>query len=527
MRKNSKKTVIKKLLLLLALALIFFVTACNSEAKTDVSKSTSDEDFELNGATLTIWKPLLWPGALSSAEDNLVWKTIQERLGVDLVFIQPVVSQVREQFSLMIAGDSLPDIISTDWAGDDLYTGGLDKYVSDGVLLPVNDLAEKYAPDYLKMIREKVPEDEQMEFYTDSGNLVQFYAISPYEEYAYSGILYRQDWMDELGLSNPKTLGEVEATLQAFKDVKGAESPLILAVNGVDELGGAIVSAFDIGPKFYQKDGVVSYGPVQPEFKSYLTLMSDWYAKGLIDQDFVARDDDSWKRMMTTGVSGSLIHSPDTIGTWMDGITSLMGGYNPVIKEGDTIKYRLKTFRARPPYAMAITTECETPEIALQFLNYGYTEEGWMLFNYGLEGETYNLVDGKAVYTDQMMNNSKYPNINDCILMYKVHIGPFLRFEHEGNPAMNETNAATRKFWTESSGTEYVMPMIALTSNEGAEFARIMNQVDTYRNTAVVEFIIGSRSLDEFDEYVDTIKKLGIDEVTQIQQDSYDRYISR
>jgi putative aldouronate transport system substrate-binding protein len=210
----------------------------------------------------------------------------------------------------------------------------------------------------------------------------------------------------------------------------------------------------------------------------------------------------------------------------MTDITPMMGGYNPVLNEGDTINYRLKTFRARPPYAMAVTTECATPEIAVKFLNYGYTEEGYMLYNYGIEGETYNIVDGKVVYTDKMLNNPDWP-VLDAILKFKVHIGPFLRFEHEGNPAINQTTAKTRQFWTESSGTDYVMPMVTLTAEEGAEYARIMNQVNTYQNTAVLEFILGTKSLDEFDSYVEDMKKLELEKVIEMEQAALIRYNNR
>jgi putative aldouronate transport system substrate-binding protein len=332
--------------------------------------------------------------------------------------------------------------------------------------------------------------------------------------------------MDQLDLENPKTIAEVENALTLFKDEIGATSPLIMSTVGVDGLGGCFVSAFDIGPGFYQKDGTVYYGPIQPEFKDYLTLMHDWYQKGLIDQDFVARDEDAWKRMLTTGESGAIIHSPDTVGAWMTDVTPMMGGYNPVLNEGDTINFRLKTFRARPPYAMAVTTECATPEIAVKFLNYGYTEEGYMLYNYGIEGETYNLVDGKAVYKDKMLNNPDWP-VLDAILKFKVHIGPFLRFEHEGNPAINQTTSGIRQFWTESSGTDYVMPMVTLTAEEGAEYARIMNQVNTYQNTAVLEFILGTKPLDEFDSYVDDMEKLELGEVIEMEQAALIRYNNR
>ena len=159
-----------------------------------------------------------------------------------------------------------------------------------------------------------------------------------------------------------------------------------------------------------------------------------------------------------------------------------------------------------------------------------------MLANYGIEGETYELtgdvytyngIDYPAIeYTDKMLNNPDYP-VLDAIAKFKMHIGPFIRFEHEGNPAMNMTNAGIRQAWTEGAGTDLVLPPVTLTADEGKEAARIQNQTSTYQDTAVLEFIMGKRDLSEFDQYVADMQQLGIDQVTAYYQAALERYNSR
>lgn len=508
----------KSLIALLIAALVLSMTG---------ALALAEQERPLEGVTLKLWKPLWWAGALSDEADNLAWQTVQERLGVTLDIVSPTLGSEKEQFNLMMAGGDLPDIIYTNWDGFDLYTGGLDKYVAENVLIHFEDMVEQYAPDYLYCIENYVAPEEQKEFYTDSGYMCQFYAISPYEEYCYNGLMFRQDWMDQLGLERPETLDDVENALTLFKDELGAEYPLIMPVNGVDGLGGVFIAAYGIGPAFYQEDGVVKYGPVQPGFKEYLAKMNDWYEKGLIDVDFAARDEDAYKRMLTTGQSGAIIHSPDTVGAWMSGITDMMGSYSPTINKGERVEYRLKTFACRPPYCAGITTECENVEAAMTFLNYGYTEEGWMLYNYGVEGLTYNMVDGVAVFTDLITNNPDYPSMLDTILLYKHHIGPFLRFEHESNPTINAANQVTRKLWTESAGTSLNMPYVTMTADEGTEYTSIMTQVQTYLDSAVVNFIVGNASLDTFDSFVADLEQLGIQRVVEIQQAALERYNNR
>lgn len=74
---------------------------------------------------------------------------------------------------------------------------------------------------------------------------------------------------------------------------------------------------------------------------------------------------------------------------------------------------------------------------------------------------------------------------------------------------------------------EYAEPIGITQVMETAEQSEIladrMADIDTYREEMVINFIIGSRSLDEFDNYVSNIRKMGIDEVLQVKQEQYGR----
>ena len=69
--------------------------------------------------------------------------------------------------------------------------------------------------------------------------------------------------------------------------------------------------------------------------------------------------------------------------------------------------------------------------------------------------------------------------------------------------------------------------MIAETADETEELNRIMTDIDTYREEMTFKFITGQESLDKFDDYVESIKAMGIDDAIQIKQDALDRYMER
>lgn len=213
---NRKKSWLKKgLALMTSLTLLMGTIGCGGQTEettsskapeetkkeesgqeTAASSGNAFEELSLEGVELTIWAPIYWVGKTMTYDDNEAWQKVQEETGVKLTFIHPPAGEETEQFNLMIASDSLPDIICTGWGGDGLFIGGRDKYVEDEIIIPLDDLIDTYAPDYKEAIEKVVVKEQQKDFYTDNGSLTAFYAISPYEEWCYNGILIRQDWME-------------------------------------------------------------------------------------------------------------------------------------------------------------------------------------------------------------------------------------------------------------------------------------------------------------------------------------------
>ena len=81
--------------------------------------------------------------------------------------------------------------------------------------------------------------------------------------------------------------------------------------------------------------------------------------------------------------------------------------------------------------------------------------------------------------------------------------------------------------WSKDVITDRILPAITMTADEQTEFSAINNDIATYKDEMVNKYIIGTESLDSFDEFVATIEKLGIEEATSIQQGAYERYMNR
>ena len=92
----------------------------------------------------------------------------------------------------------------------------------------------------------------------------------------------------------PKTIEEWEKVLTAFKGRGPNIIPLAALNTGSQykQIEGLrnFMCAWRMDYNFYQVDGKVMFGPAQPEYLEYLTVMNRWYKNGLIDKDWVSRD---------------------------------------------------------------------------------------------------------------------------------------------------------------------------------------------------------------------------------------------
>ncbi len=510
----------KSLVLMLVLALLLSIVPV-----------ASAEDVP----TLKVWIPLLWAGKTMDYTENDAFTKIQENLGIKIEFVTPALGSEYEQFNIMVTGGSMADIIFTGWSGfNGLFTEGADAYIEGGYILRLNELVDEYAPNYKHAITEILPEAERKAVYSDKGNLYQFGCISPYEEYAWMGLLIREEFLQELGMDKPETIEEYEEVLRAFKDELGCTAPLLFP--GIEGTSGYFMTAFGIAPGWYQKDGEVLYGYTQPEFKDYLELMHRWYEEGLLYADFMTYDTEVEQRLITTGMTGMITQSPATVNAWLGGQGKMVVAKYPVLNSGDEVHYRMVNRQLASGFGAVITTACKDVEAAVRFLDYGYSEEGFMLYNYGIEGETYTLTGNKLefggfeypeiAYTDKMMNNPEY-GLMDAILKFKLHAGPYIRFENQANPTLDKSTLAVLKEITDGADTLWTLPPIAYTAEEQEVNSEIMTMINTYQNAAIFEFIMGVRDLSEFDDYVATIEGMGLEDVKANVETALERYNAR
>ena len=492
--------------------------------------------------TLSYWCAVPGNAAthMSDLNDMLMYQQREKDTGIHIEFIHPSAASYTEQFNLMIASREFPDMIEYGWSS---YAGGPQKAIDDGIILPINDLLDKYAPNLKAMLSENtaLSKNHNKGSMTDEGNYIGFPAMNIGDARVFGGPMIRQDWLDELGLKAPVTVDEWTEVLRAFRDKKGAKAPFSATADYFAGNTNSFNGAFGVGKKLYMEGDTVKYGPIEPAYKEFLALMNSWYKEGLLDRDFANNNRTMVDSQIVNGNAGATLN---TLGAGMGVYLNQMKDTNPTfnfvgieypVKElGMNNYFRLSEADLTGMFTV-ITTACDTPELAAQWMDFWYSKDGYNLLNFGVEGDTYNMIDGYPTYTDKILNNPEGLSISEALgkVGRAAQAAPGQRQapEYLDQYYQYEQQKEAYKLWTD--GTDKVMATripntLYPSAEESDELAVIQSDMNVYVEEMITKFITGAESLDNYDKFVETLKKtFRVERLIEINQAMYDRYKDR
>lgn len=527
-----KKNFLKLFCCLLALTILFCSCGPKSTNKdVDLSKEFGDYPLE-SDTTLTYWVEL--NGNVSATATNLAEtpfaKELEKRTGVKVEYLHPAMGQTAEAFSLMLASGELPDIIEYNWSA---IPGGASGAIDDEIVVELNPYMEKYAPNLTAFLKENADINNSVK--TDAGQYYCFPFIRSDKSLLMSnGPVVRTDWLKDLGMEYPASVEEWEDMLTKFKDIKGATIPLTITKNDI----GLLIRLCVATNSLYVDDGKIKYGPMEPEFKEALVTLNRWYEKGLLDKNFVSTDGTMQDSNMLNGKSGATFASGGSgIGRWLDTMGSNSSFDLTGVKYPGSTKEENTRFL---PYAdnypgggsATITTACKNIPLAVKYLDYGYSQDGTVLNNFGIEGESFVWENEYPKYTDLVTKNTEGLSMSQAMGKYmrSNYLGPFVQDkkyieQYYAYPQQKEALNNWLLGFEESKANK--LPKVSLTVEESSEYSVISTEIQKYLSTMISSYISGIESFDDFDKFISTLKNMKVDRMIEIYQNAYDRYQKR
>ncbi len=535
----------KIVLIIFAILLPSLIFASNnSEKKQSVAKSKDQLwDYKLplveKETTITYYTTLSEIGRqyMKTLDENYMIKEIEKQTGLNIDFVHPPAGDNGEYFNIVLASGDYPDVIKDPFSR---YPGGPDGAINDGVLIDMGPYIEKYTPTFMKMVKEYGLEKK---IRSDKGTIIKFGTIFMPPFLAGKtgrGLIIRKDLLEKFSLKSPKTLDEFTNVLRVFKQ-NGIEIPLVIS-NYRDWMWNdtnIIASAFGTTHKdYYVNDGKVNYGPIEPEYKEYLSYLKMLFEEGLLDPDFMTHQRGDSMKIFQSGKAG-VFHA----GIWeLRKILEIGAGADPdfdieavpfFTKDGSpcTLQNTIEHLSGTPVF---VSSNAKDPVLIAKYFEYLHQKDTMQLVSWGpgtKESPTYEIVDGKLKFTD-FMQNGKNPFKADFPSMRVMYTDANMTvaYDNEMEKQQYDDERVLKVFdgWSDSSGSESKYPLfVTPTVEESKELVNIEADIKTYVEEMFHKFVMGSVSLDDFDDYVKSIKNMGIDRAIELKQAGLNRYLAR
>ncbi len=414
-----------------------------------------------------------------------------------------------EKMSLVIASRDLPDILWSN-AKDSI------RYGQEGAFVNILEHENKL-PNFAQW--RKGEYRSRMPAFISSEGKMYIFPVLEIGETEREGWFYRKDIFEKNGLKEPADDKEFYQILKKLKQVYPDSYPFTFR-SALYRLG---LMAPQFGARFdyyYDKpSGTWKYGAIEDNMKEMVTYFNKLYEEELLTPDFLSISTKAWVDQI----------SADKAFITFDWLTRI-DFYNIPLREQNPDF----TMYFMPPWkgglqgqrkiedtrfvasGGVIGSTTKKLDAVLAYFNWLYSDEGRDLISWGEEGVTYKVVDGKNKFLTVTEPNALWRELG---MMTQGFYG---RFDVQANISLCSPEVA-HGF---TIGHNYDMePRININfSPEDQEIDSITGQaIKSYKEEQLSKFIIGERPLGEWDQYVQQIKKLGLDKMLGLYDAAYKR----
>ena len=351
---------------------------------------------------------------ISDSWTDPVAQKITEKTGISLKTLYPSRGS-NEAIDLMLTDGEYPDLI--------FAKGDVNKLVEADALLDMEPLIDQYGPNIKALYGENYPflrySAEKPQIYQLCSNTVDK------EIYKTSGSAQLQ-WavLKENGYQIPHTLADYEAQIKAYlasHPETGGKPTIGISLCCTDwrwyitlsNPSAAIAEAQPDNGQWLISGDTVQYLHAGPNQKEYYAWLNRMYWEGILDPEFATQTFEDYKQKI---VSGRVLGLLDADWNYAEAQKELLrtgqtehsyAGLPVTLHKGAACP-SLFNWGLSPGWGVGITTACQHPERAVQFLDWLCSEEGQVLTHWGIEGVNYTVnAEGRRVRSQKEIERSQ------------------------------------------------------------------------------------------------------------------------
>ncbi|UKA63436.1 ABC transporter substrate-binding protein [Arthrobacter sp. FW306-04-A] len=511
-------------------------TACSGQSPTGIKDASSDFGLKPTGLpivdkTLT----LRFSGTkapLSPAYESMpLVQQWAKDTNIDVKWENLPDNVYKEKKNLILASGDLPDaFFNTGFSDTDIST-----YGTNGTLVPLEDLIDKYAPNLAKILKDRP--DIKAAVTSSDGHIYSLPNVEELGLRAYPNFMsINKAWLDKLGLPVPQTIQEYHDALVAFKtkdpngNGKNDEIPLSFINNwwcaDISDLFAALGGLPDNIDHRIVQNGKVIFTAAQDQYKTAVSELHKWYQEGLIDPESFSQDD---KAYLAKGKSAA-----ETLGSyvWWETEEAVGAGrakdyvVMPVLKGKDG--KQIASVANGPDIsrgAFAITRADKYPAATMRWVDGLYDPTMSAQTSWGPIGAALQKDDKGVLQQIPAPAGTTAGERRQKVAPGGPHIVTAEDFQSVVAP---EPRAAARQqtikdvFKPHAGNDQY--PNVLLSNDELQQLSTIETDVQTLVKEKRAKWIVSGGVDQEWDSYVAQLKSIGLDKMVKIYQDAYNRY---
>lgn len=464
----------------------------------------------------------------SHRPDKTMFEIFEKETNIHVNLMIYPIAVAAERKNILFASGDYPEVIGGWIVGG----GDIMKLSADEVIVPLEEIIEKYCPNILEALN--LP-GVRADMTLPDGHI--YSPPYPIEEPLVTfNPWINAKWLNQLGLPMPATTGEFKQTLIAFRDrIQNVAGQKIIPLSwNPNQMSLGVMAGYwglNVHDTFVMLNGQLETAINKPEYKAFLKWFAELYAENLVDKEIFTQDYTTFVAKGKLGLYGAAYsYWPDDFAPKVSGdltknqwdfealpVLSAPGDAKPVYWRST---WGVTNFRNQ----MIITDKAKNPITIMRWLDHVYAVENSLQCQYGPIGMRFEkLADGQYQEIDTSNwsdeEKDKYSGNNN----YVWSLPKFMRREFKPLPPPGRERDYDPKIVSDALYEPYLepqrLPNLWITGEDNEKIAEISQTIGRYVTQKIAEWISGQADIDaEWDRYTAELDRLGIQEWLQIQR---------